>query len=44
MVGAGRLGNTALFPVDTPSRLKKEQASSDEVMVVAGGEMVAAPC
>lgn len=42
--GGGRLGNRALFPVGTPSRLTKEQASSGEVTVVAAGEMVAAPC
>lgn len=43
LVGSGELGNIALFSLDTPSHLKKEQAFSDERTVVAGGEMVASP-
>lgn len=39
-MGVGGLGNTVLFPVDTPSNLRQERASSDMVTAVAGGEMV----
>lgn len=34
------LGNPALFLGDTPYSLRQEQASSDMVTVVAGGEIV----